>query len=281
MQKAFSAETVGVLFFSLDGGMQDANETFTGMSGYTRDELQNAVHWETLTPPEFRDVTVRAAAELAEKGETAPYEKQLFRKDGSRWWGLFAPTRLSGSGLESQCVEFIIDITDRKQAEEALRESKARIAADLAGMRRLYELQSKLADQNDVKAALQDVLTVACEFTGTDRGCVQLLSGDGKRLEMAVWQGYADDGPFISFFRYEGLETGCEVARVYRQRMIIEDTVGFPGLEGTDAGAASHADGIRASQSTPMASRSGETIGVISTQFRQPLVSYRPYSPCG
>ncbi len=270
MQKAFSAETVGVLFFSLDGGMQDANETFTGMSGYTRDELQNAVHWETLTPPEFRDVTVRAAAELAEKGETAPYEKQLFRKDGSRWWGLFAPTRLSGSGLESQCVEFIIDITDRKQAEEALRESKARIAADLAGMRRLYELQSKLADQNDVKAALQDVLTVACEFTGTDRGCVQLLSGDGERLEMVVWQGYADDGPFISFFRYEGLKTGCEVARVYRQRMIIEDTVGFPGLEGTDAGAASHADGIRASQSTPMASRSGETIGVISTQFRQP-----------
>ncbi|MBW4524340.1 MAG: PAS domain S-box protein [Phormidium tanganyikae FI6-MK23] len=270
MQKAVSAETVGVLFFSLDGGMQDANEAFIGMSGYTRDELQNAVHWETLTPPEFRDITLRTAAELAEKGETAPYEKQLFRKDGSRWWGLFAPTRLSGSGLESQCVEFIIDITERKQNEESLRESEARIAADLAGMRRLYELQSKLADQNDVKAALQDVLAVACEFTSTDRGCVQLLSDDGERLEMAVWQGYADDGPFISFFRYEGLRTGCEVARVYRQRMIIEDTVGFPGLDGTDAGAASHAEGIRASQSTPMAGRSGETIGVISTQFRQP-----------
>jgi PAS domain S-box-containing protein len=270
LQKAFSAETVGVLFFSLDGGIQDANETFTGMSGYTQDELQNAVHWETLTPPEFRDVTVQAAAELAEKGETAPYEKQLFRKGGSRWWGLFAPTRLSGRGLESQCVEFIIDITERKQAEEALRESKALIAADLVGMRRLYELQSKLVNQNDVKAALQEVLAVACDFTGTDRGCVQLLSSDGERLEMFVWQGYADDSPFISFFRYEGLKTGCEVARVHRQRMIIEDTVGFPSLEGTDAGAAAHADGIRASQSTPMASRKGETIGVISTQFRQP-----------
>ncbi|HEX8658057.1 MAG TPA: PAS domain S-box protein, partial [Hymenobacter sp.] len=162
------------------------------------------------------------------------------------------------------------DVTGRKQHELALQESEAQKAADLAGMRRLYELQSKLANQNDVEAAFKDVLALACEFTGTDRGCVQFLSSDGKRLEMFVWQGYPDDSPFINFFRYEGLKTGCEVARVQRQRLIIEDTVGFEGLEGTEAGAASYADGIRAAQSTPMASRANETIGVISTQFRQP-----------
>ncbi|HEX8550194.1 MAG TPA: PAS domain S-box protein [Abditibacteriaceae bacterium] len=161
-------------------------------------------------------------------------------------------------------------ITGQKQNEKALRESEAQIAADLTGMRRLYELQSKLADEHDLEAALQEVLVVACEFTGTDRGCVQLLSDDGERLEMFVWQGYTNESPFICFFRYEGLEMGCEVARVQRQRMIIEDTVGFAGLEGTDAGVAAHADGIRASQSTPLANRSGETIGVLSTQFRQP-----------
>jgi PAS domain S-box-containing protein len=152
----------------------------------------------------------------------------------------------------------------------AVNESETQIAADLAGMRRLYELQSKLADQNDLKTALSDVLAVACEFTGTDRGCVQLLSDDGERLEMFVWQGYTADSPFISFFRYEGLKTGCEVTRVQRQRLIIEETIGFPGLGGTEAGAAASADGIRASQSTPMTNGAGETIGVISTQFRQP-----------
>jgi PAS domain S-box-containing protein len=162
------------------------------------------------------------------------------------------------------------DITRRKQNEEALRSSEAQIATDLAGMRRLYELQSKLADQNDVKAALRDVLAVACEFTGTDRGCVQMLSDDGKRLEMSVWQGYADDSPFIEFFRYEGFENGCEVTRIKRQRLIIEETIGFEGLDGTDAGAATYAEGIRAAQSTPITSRAEETIGVISTQFRQP-----------
>jgi GAF domain-containing protein len=124
--------------------------------------------------------------------------------------------------------------------------------------------------QTDLEAALCDVLAVACEFTNTDRGCVQMISDDGQRLEMFVWQGYTDESPFISFFRYEGLETGCEVARVHRQRMIIEDTAGFPGLEGTKAGAVALADGIHASQSTPLANRAGETIGVLSTQFRQP-----------
>jgi PAS domain S-box-containing protein len=162
------------------------------------------------------------------------------------------------------------DVTPRKQHEQALQESQAQVAADLVGMRGLYELQARLADQIDVKVAFRAVLALACEFTGTDRGCVQFLSEDGQRLEMFVWQGYPDDSPFINFFRYEGLEAGCEVARVQRKRLIIEDTVGFEGLEGTEAGAASAADGIRAAQSTPMTSRANETMGVISTQFRQP-----------
>jgi PAS domain S-box-containing protein len=62
-------------------------------------------------------------------GQTPPYEKQMFRKDGSRWWGLFAPTRISGSGLNSECVEFIIDITERKRIEEELLESREMFAA--------------------------------------------------------------------------------------------------------------------------------------------------------
>jgi PAS domain S-box-containing protein len=194
-----------------------------------------------------------------------------------RWVASFAvhsSTRREWSAPELALVretaERIWAFVERARAEEALRESEARNVADLAGMRRLYELQSKLADEHDLKAALQEVLAVACEFTSTDRGCVQMLSDDGQRLEMFVWQGYTNDSPFISFFRYEGLETGCEVARVQRQRLIIEETLGFPGLEGTAAGAVAQADGIRASQSTPMTSRAGETIGVVSTQFRQP-----------
>jgi PAS domain S-box-containing protein len=142
LQKAFSIETVGVLFFGLNGRMTEANEAFVRMSGYTRDELLNTVHWEVFTPPEFMDVTLRAARELATRGETAPYEKQLIRKDGSRWWGVLAPTRLSGSGLDSQCVEFTLDITRLKELEDALRRANEELEE------RVRERTLELAEAN-------------------------------------------------------------------------------------------------------------------------------------
>jgi PAS domain S-box-containing protein len=198
---------------------------------------------------------------------------QVAAADGmpeARYWSAQSKPVLDTAGEVRYLIHSVQDSTEQRQREQALRESEARYAADRTGVRRLYELQAKLAEQTDVKAAFRDVLALACEFTGTDRGCVQFLSDDGRRLEMFAWQGYSEDSPFINFFRYEGLETGCEVARVQRKRLIIEDTVGFEGLDGTEAGAAAYADGIRAAQSTPMTSRASETIGVISTQFRQP-----------
>ena len=128
LEKALSSPAVGILSFRLDGAILDANPALQRMSGFSTDELR-AIHWETLTPPEFMVATLRAAHELATRGETAPYEKQWIRPDGSRWWGLFAPTRLHGVGPEAECLEFIIDITERKTAEHALRESEARARA--------------------------------------------------------------------------------------------------------------------------------------------------------
>jgi PAS domain S-box-containing protein len=143
LQKAVSVGTVGVLFFDLRGRVLDANPALQQMSGYTAEELRGMSDWGQLTPPEFRDATRRATDELANGGVTHPYEKQWLRPDGSRWWGLFAPTRLAGSGPDSQCVEFIIDITASKQAEAALREADERKDEFLAML--AHELRNPLA----------------------------------------------------------------------------------------------------------------------------------------
>ena len=133
-RKALSIETAGVLFFSLHGRITDANEAFERMSGYTREELRNIKHWEQLTAREFVAASMRTAENLATTGRTPPYEKQMIRKDGSTWWGLFAPMRLSGEGWDSECMEFIIDITPRKKAEEELRLAEARLRATIESM---------------------------------------------------------------------------------------------------------------------------------------------------
>jgi PAS domain S-box-containing protein len=143
LRKAISIDTVGVLFFSLDGRVLDANAAFERLTGFAVDELRRGVHWQTLTPPEHLAATQRAAEELATRGETAPYEKEFLRKDGSRFWGLFAPTRLSDSGPAAECVEFIIDISAAKQVDRALREAdrnKDEFLATLA-----HELRNPLA----------------------------------------------------------------------------------------------------------------------------------------
>jgi PAS domain S-box-containing protein len=111
IRRAISVPNVGILFFDLAGHMREANNAFQKMCGYTIEELRATMHWERLTAPEFREVTKERARDLAERGETPPYEKAMIRKDGTRWWGLFSPTRLSNDWINSQCVEFALDIT--------------------------------------------------------------------------------------------------------------------------------------------------------------------------
>jgi PAS domain S-box-containing protein len=125
LRKAFGSQAGGMLFFDLDGRIREANATFERMSGYSRDELLNEVTLDRLTPPEFREMTARTMRKLSAEGEVQPYQKQLIRKDGSRWWGVFAPTWIGSDGETSDCVEFVIDISDAKRAEAALSDSRA------------------------------------------------------------------------------------------------------------------------------------------------------------
>jgi PAS domain S-box-containing protein len=124
LRRAIEIETVGVIFFKTDGSITDANDAFLRMSGYNREDLvEGLVRWDEMTPPEWMPHSLKAIEEFKSTGRTIPYEKEYVRKDGSRWRALFAATRLDEEGG----VEFIIDITERKRAEEALQEANERI----------------------------------------------------------------------------------------------------------------------------------------------------------
>lgn len=120
LSEPFRIQTVGVMFWSKDFELTDMNEAFLRMSGFTREEALGKT-WAELTPPELHDISRRAAEEVLARGETTPHEKQYIRNDGSRWWGLFAARRVG-----EEVVEFVIDMTERRGAEERLRESEAR-----------------------------------------------------------------------------------------------------------------------------------------------------------
>jgi len=121
LRRAIQIETVGVNFLKTDGSITDANDAFLRMSGFSREDLAGGkVRWDEMTPEEWMPRTLEAVDEFKTTGRITPYEKEYLRKDGSRWWALFAATRLN----DEEGVEFVIDITGSKQAEVALRESE-------------------------------------------------------------------------------------------------------------------------------------------------------------
>jgi PAS domain S-box-containing protein len=123
LRNALAIRTVGVIFWDAAFRLTEANDAFLQMSGFSQEDVLGRT-WQELTPEEFHPVSHRAVQEIMTHGEATPYEKEYLRKDGSRWWGMFAPRKVG-----EEVVEFVLDITDRRQMEAALRASKAKLAA--------------------------------------------------------------------------------------------------------------------------------------------------------
>lgn len=140
LRRALRIETVGVVHFSPEGRIVDANEAFLRMTGFADADVRRGdLNWHSLTTPEFLAASQSAIDELNALGHSTPYEKQYFHQDGTRRWGLFAATLLpDGSG-----VEFIIDVTKRRELEASLREADRRKDEFLATLG--HELRNPLA----------------------------------------------------------------------------------------------------------------------------------------
>ena len=114
---------VGVLFANLGGNITGANHAFLAMMGYTEEDLRlGNMRWRSMTPPEYFPIDEQAIAKIRETGSCPPFEKEYIRKDGTRVPILIGVTMLPES--QEDCFCFVLDLSDRKQAEEALRRSE-------------------------------------------------------------------------------------------------------------------------------------------------------------
>src|SRR5262249_29391793 len=114
LRRMLSVAVVGVLIFDNEGRLVDCNEAYLKMSGFTKEEVASkTLTWRTLTPPEHIESSEQQFAKVAQTGTIGPYEKEYFRKDGSRVWMLFVGASLGDGTI----IEYCIDISDRKRAE--------------------------------------------------------------------------------------------------------------------------------------------------------------------
>jgi PAS domain S-box-containing protein len=127
IRRLVEANVVGIVMWNLEGAITGANDAFLRIVQYDREDLASGrVRWTDLTPAEWRDHDERAVADLKATGIFQPFEKECFRKDGSRVAVLLGGALFEGMGTEG--VAFVLDLSDRKRAERALRRSEAFLA---------------------------------------------------------------------------------------------------------------------------------------------------------
>ncbi|MEN3295424.1 MAG: hypothetical protein V7642_4677 [Burkholderiales bacterium] len=148
IRRLVESNIIGVFFWNMDGRISDANDAFLKMTGYTRQDLwANNIRWADLTPPEYHALDEYALEEIRRSGTSTSFEKEYVRKDGSRFPILVGSALIEGS--QDEGIGFVLDLTERKQAEA---ERAARKAAEAASQEKSaflanmsHELRSPLS----------------------------------------------------------------------------------------------------------------------------------------
>ncbi|MET0386227.1 MAG: ATP-binding protein, partial [Polyangiales bacterium] len=127
LKRMVNVPGVAVLLFELASGvLLEANDTFMSMFGYTHEDLASRqVTWHTLIPAEHITGNERALEQLQMTGRIGPYEREYRRRDGTRSWLVLAGAALGDGTM----VEYCMDVSERRRAEAALRDSEERFRA--------------------------------------------------------------------------------------------------------------------------------------------------------
>jgi signal transduction histidine kinase/ActR/RegA family two-component response regulator len=220
------------------------------------------------------DAAVRSALDPAAPAEARgryAIDYRIVWTDGSvRWIAVNGRASFDGEGARAKPLELagtVLDITERKQAEAALRDGERRLATKLANARTLQQLSTALIHEQSAEAMYEQILHAALVLMGADAAALQMLDpGDGalrlvasRHLDPASVAGLRRIGP--------GDGSCCGRALAARQRVVIDDIEA--ALRGEHLDTYRHS-GLGAAQATPLLARDGRLLGMLSTAWKQP-----------
>jgi PAS domain S-box-containing protein len=254
----------------MDGNITDFNDIYCQMLGYSRAELGTLTYQE-LTPRRWHELENRIVAEqILPKGFSDIYEKEYQRKDGTAF-----PVELrtilvrDRSGQPSAMWAIIRDITERKRAEKALRESEARLAVELADTQQLQRISSSLIKGDEIGALYDQILDAARALMSSDMASLQMFILERRALFLLTQHGLApESAQFWEWVRADDT-TSCGLALSRVETVVVPDVEQWEFVTGTEDLAHYQRCGIRAILSMPLLSRDGRPVGMISTHWRE------------
>jgi PAS domain S-box-containing protein len=206
--------------------------------------------------------SIRPHVETVLSGKHVEYEEMVhFHGIGDRWiHAEYAPT-FDGSGAADGWIASVVDITERKRAEDSL-------AVTHASLARLFDLSVMPGGHEAMPGLLQAVVDTAIEITNADMGNLQLFDETTGSLRIAAQRGF--ERPFLEYFAMvKDGGAACGEAMRRREQVIVENVSKSPLFDAPTM-AVMRAAGVCAVQSSLMVSRQGALLGIISTHWRQP-----------
>jgi PAS domain S-box-containing protein len=251
---------------TLEGSILSWNSGAERLFGYSASEaIGRPIN--LIIPPELQDEE-RSILQRLRRGERIDhFETVRVSKDGRRFEiSLTVSPVRDSAGTVIGASKVARDVSERKRAEARLRESES-------DARLLQRLSAELIQQDDDRAIYLKIVDAAAEVMRSQFASVQALVVDERGdevLDLLAARGFsAEAEKFWRRVRFDSKST-CAIAFRQRKRVVVRDVRESALIAGSaDFGMYVRA-GIRSVQSTPLVTRSGRLVGMISTHWSEP-----------
>jgi PAS domain S-box-containing protein len=134
----------------------------------------------------------------------------------------------------------------------------------------LQRISTLLIQEGDIDALYARVLETATDLTSADMASLQAFSSDRGELRLLAHRGFHPESAAFWEIVCVNSASSCALAMSSGARTIVPDIEACESMADTADLDAYRRSGIRAVQSTPLISRSGQLLGMISTHWRNP-----------
>jgi PAS domain S-box-containing protein len=241
-----------------------------GVIGRDFDEIIHVL-WEK----DYADEVVRIFRRTLDTGESyCARERAEYRADrGATEYYEWRVDRLTLPDGRYGLVCYFRDISAQVQARLKIAESERGLQAELADAELLQGISLELVHQDDVDQLYSKIMDAAVAVMRSDFASLQMLypeRGEGGELRLLAFRGFNPQAAkFWEWVRADS-ESTCGVALRTGRRVMAPDVEQCDFMAGTQDLQTYLQTGIRAVQTTPLFSRGGTLVGMISTHWREP-----------
>ena len=227
-----------------------------------------------LIPAERLDEEPRILERIRRGECIEQYETVRRRKDGTLLdISLTVSPIVDTQGRVVGASKIARDITEPKRVEQKLRENQERLSAELAATQWLQETSTRLIGEDNVEALYEHILSTAVAIMGSDFASLQMFypeRGAGGELRLLSHRGFSTEAASFWEWVRPASESTCGLALRTGQRVVVPDVEKCDFMAGSRDLESYLQTGIHAVQTTPLLSRDGQLVGMISTHWREP-----------